>query len=321
MLKHPGNIIGDAWFHVEGDVAHAYYLTCADHLPAHEVWDIGHASSTDLVNWTIHEPALRRAEKGGWDECLATGATVNTGRGYAMAYTNSTRSQTGIAWSDDLHNWTRYSGNPITACDERHYELMSHGTRKALHWRDPFLFRHDGQWHQIVCASNRHGPLNGRGTVGWAVSDDLKSWSVLPPPEIEPFSQEMECPQIHERNGVFHLIFSTFPELLLPHIREQILAADDWSGCVSSLPWNVDKKTNHGPSTFVLTSPALRGPYRPGARPTLFRPSDPVQPYACQLVRFRETDYCLGTIWADDGISHISDPIAVTFGEDGLHTL
>ncbi|MDR1283770.1 MAG: hypothetical protein LBK99_23575 [Opitutaceae bacterium] len=321
MLKHPGNIIGDSWFHVEGDVAHAFYLTCADHLPAHKVWDIGHAVSSDLVNWTLLDLALRRGEAGSWDECLATGSIVKTADGYTMAYTSSNKALTGIAWSRDLSTWTRHTGNPTTACDERYYELMSTGTRKALHWRDPFVFKHDDQWHQLVCASNRAGPEGGRGTVGWAVSDDLKAWTVLPPPQIEPFSQEMECPQIYHRDNIFYLIFSTFPELLLPDAHARIQAADDWGAWMSSLPWNVDKQANHGPSTFVLTSRNLRGLYRPSTHPTLFRPSDPVQPYACQLLRFKDADYCLGTIWADDGISYISDPIKVSFQPGGIRVV
>ena len=320
MLKHPNNIIGDAWFYAEGDVAHAYYLTCASDIPAHTAWDIGHASSTNLIEWTVHDLALRRGEVGSWDETLATGTTVKTPQGYAMAYTSSGNAETGMAWSSDLFTWTRHVGNPTTFCDGHYYEAMSSGLRQALHWRDPFVFYHGGLWHQIVCASRSNAADGSRGTVGWAVSDDLKTWTVLPPPEIFPFSQEMECPQIYHRGGHFYLVFSAFPQLLLPGARSLIEANGEWADVLSSLPWNLDPAVNHGPSTFVLMSRQLRGPYRPPARPTLFSPADPIQPYACQLLSFKGVDYCLGTVWGEGGKSYISDPIPVAFEENGIRT-
>ena len=67
-----------------------------------------------------------------------------------------------------------------------------------------------------------------------------------------------------------------------------------------------------------MISTSLHGPYRLAKRPTLFLPDDPVQPYACQIVRLKEADYCLGTIWADSGISYISDPLPVAFTQHGI---
>lgn len=320
MLKHPENIIGDAWFYSEGDITHAFYLTCSKDIPAHKAWDIGHATSHDLINWELQELALQRGAVGSWDECLATGSVVKYRNGYAMAYTSSTHAETGLAFSKDLYTWERFDHNPTTCCDDRYYERMSNGTRKALHWRDPFLFHEGGTWHQIVCASSRIGPENGRGTVGWATSQDLMKWTVLPPPDVEIFSQELECPQIYHRNGNYYLLFSAFPELILPEKRETIERSQDWGSTVSSLPWNVDKKRNFGPSAFVMMSSTLRGPFRSTPKPCLFQPTDEVQPYASQIIHFHGADYCLGTIWAQDGMSYLSDPIPVIFTSEGIST-
>ncbi len=318
MLEHPENIIGDAWFYSEEDIAHAFYLTCSKEMPAHKAWDIGHAISRDLLRWEVQELALRRGIPGSWDECLATGSVVKYRDGYAMAYTSSTTAETGLAFSNDLYTWERFTKNPTTSCDDRYYERMSNGTRKALHWRDPFLFHEGRTWHQIVCASSRSGPENGRGTLGWAISEDLKEWMILPPPAVEFFSQELECPQIYYRKGMFYLLFSAFPELLLPEKRADIERSQHWGSSVSSLPWNVDKKRNCGPSVFVMMSSSLRGPFRAAPQPCLFQPTDKIQPYASQILHFKGGDYCLGTIWGVDCVSYISDPIPVAFTSEGI---
>ena len=49
MLKDPGSHIGDAWYYIEGDVCHCFYLTCPDTQPRHHCWDI---ASGGFVNFS-----------------------------------------------------------------------------------------------------------------------------------------------------------------------------------------------------------------------------------------------------------------------------
>ncbi|MGE9292128.1 MAG: hypothetical protein ACQKBW_00820, partial [Puniceicoccales bacterium] len=114
MFKHPNHLIGDVWFYAEKDRVHVYYLTCPDTLKPHTEWDIGHATSTDLIRWHVEEPALGRGPKGAWNDCYATGNVVKAGSQYVMSFTSHNRAETGLARSKDLYHWELDSGNPTT---------------------------------------------------------------------------------------------------------------------------------------------------------------------------------------------------------------
>jgi beta-fructofuranosidase len=144
MLIHKGNRIGDAWYFVRDNLVHAYYLTCPVEIPPHVQWDIGHATSRDLVEWEVHELALCRGKRGAWDDALATGSILYWQNRYWMAYTGHRTQQIGVAVSDDLFHWERISEKSVTGIDTRYYEPVGSGERKQPHWRDPFLFEHEG---------------------------------------------------------------------------------------------------------------------------------------------------------------------------------
>lgn len=299
MLKHPGNHIGDVWFYPEENRVHGYYLTCPDTIKPHTEWDIGHATSTNLADWHIEDPALVRAPRGMWNDSYATGCVFKAGGRYAMFFTSRFRAETGIAWSEDLFHWELDSGNPNTSADPRYYELEGVGKRKFRHWRDPFVVKDGDRWLQLVCASDLNRPVHVKGTIGLAESTDLQHWSVLPPLEVEPFCEEMECPQLLVRNNLYYLFFSTLRELIAPAIATNL---------------------KDGPRTtsYVMISETLLGPYRLAKHPQVIPTDFPQQPYASQIVSFQGKDYCLGTIW-EDGKSYIGDPIPVTFGKEGIY--
>ena len=64
MLIHPGYHIGDSWYTIADDTIHCYYLTCPDSIERHTAWDIGHATSRNLVDWDIQPLALRKGPPG-----------------------------------------------------------------------------------------------------------------------------------------------------------------------------------------------------------------------------------------------------------------
>jgi beta-fructofuranosidase len=298
MLKSPDHRIGDVWFYAEKDRVHVYYLTCPDTVAPHTIWDIGHATSTDLTHWQIEEPALIHGPEGQWNDSYATGCVVNAGDHYVMAVTSHNRAETGIARSQDLFRWTLDADNPKTRLDTRYYEPVGPGKRMFRHWRDPFILRTDERWLQLVCASALSRGKDASGTVGLAESRDLHTWKVLPPLEVEAFCEEMECPQIYERNGRYYLIFSTLPSLIHP-------------GPASALPQGPRK------TAYVMTSSHLLGPYHLAEHPYLIPSDFSVKPYACQIVSFMGRDYCLGTVWGE-GLSYMSDPIPVRFDGNGI---
>src|SRR5512139_362929 len=107
MLKHPGNHLGDSWYFIEGDVAHCFYLTCPEGVERHTAWDIGHATSTNLVDWKIVDIILRRGAPGSYDgRCAATGSVIKAYGRYWLAYTgnwNGPKPCVAIAVSDNLY--------------------------------------------------------------------------------------------------------------------------------------------------------------------------------------------------------------------------
>lgn len=298
MLKHTDHHVGDVWFYIEGDLAHAFYLVCPHATPPHTHWDIGHATSRDLINWEIHPLALRQGDAGSWDECLATGCVFRMNDQYAMAFTSHLKAETGLAWSRDLYAWAKDPVFPITRVDARFYELNGTGERTFRHWRDPFVLNHNGEWYQFVCASTPSAPAGGRGSVGVALLKNAQ-WEIQPPLNLEPFCQEMECPQIYVRGKYYYLVFSTFERFITAQQQEK---------------FGADKL---GSGTFVMVADNLLGPYHVTSQPRLLPLSLEKQPYGCQLVNFKGRDYCLGTIW-ESATSYISDPYPVEYSSSGI---
>jgi len=283
-------------------VVHCYYLTCPSNVPLHTAWDIAHAVSDDLVHWDIHGIVLKRGGDKDWDgNCLATGSIIQFKGKYWMAYTgrwNEPDVAVGLAVSDDLYSWVKCDFNPITKLDQRFYEAVGSGQRKFAHWRDPFLFEHNGVVYHHVCASRNNGPIDGGGTLGIARSENMINWDVLPPPQVEPVVQELECPQLHQINNQYFLLFSAFPELFSDKIRSR-----------------------HGEvlrhATYYMKSETPFGPFRMRSIEPIIPPEHTVQPYACQLVSWKDRLYFLGTV-LNNKQNYICDPITLTISDGRL---
>lgn len=81
---------------------------------------IGLCRSRDLRNWVVEPPCLRPEEGAAWERGgLYKPCLVHNKDSYYIFYNAKNRKeghwreQTGVAISQDLKNWTRYSGNPI----------------------------------------------------------------------------------------------------------------------------------------------------------------------------------------------------------------
>ncbi|WP_431074624.1 glycoside hydrolase family 32 protein [Microbacterium phyllosphaerae] len=133
----------------------------------------GHATSTDLVRWTEHDPAIL------WDDDaqIFSGSVVvdhgnTSGFGTAEApplvalYTAAApghQSQALAYSTDGGYVWTKYDGNPV----------LDRGTSD---FRDPKVFRYDdggdGYWVMVAVEAEDRQVLFHR-------SDDLKTWTYL----------------------------------------------------------------------------------------------------------------------------------------------
>ncbi len=310
MLVHPQHQIGDPWFFVDGETVHCFYLVCpldSDDFKS-DSKDIGHATSTDLVNWQIHDLALRRGAPGSYDGAsLATGSVIRAQGRYWMSYTGNHAGPNpcaALAYSDDLFEWHKADWNPITRLDERFYQRTGNAPRAIEHWRDPFLFARDDYFYQAICANRNDGPPDARGTVGLARSRDWREWETLPPLEVEAVASELEVPQIYEVDGRWYLIFCLAPAW--------------WSA-----PWRAqhpDAITRW--STYAMVGASPLGPFTlRDARP-IVPPTHPVSPYAGQIVNWRGQHYLLGKIKVPGNQGNaVCDPIEVIFDAAGVRAL
>jgi len=299
MLTLAGHHIGDSWYCADGGRVHCFFLCCPQDVPRHTAWDIAHASSADLTSWTHHGIVLRRGAAGEWDgACLATGSVLRRGGRFWMAYTGNwcgPRPAVGLATSADLHRWEKHPANPVTAIDERHYTARGRGRRPLPHWRDPFLFEVGGVVYQLVCAAAASGGTPA-GTIGAARSRDMGEWEILPPLDVEPFAEELECPQVISEAGRHYLVFSTPPGLLL---------ADGESPA--------DGEGN----MYSMIGETPLGPFRVGDPAPLLPPGMRQRPYAGRLVAFGGRYVLLGTVWSEAG-DCISDPVPVELTSTGV---
>lgn len=309
MLVHPGNHLGDSWYYVEEETIHCFYLTCPASVPRHEAWGIGHATSANLVDWTIHPLALRKGEPGSYDgRCPATGSVIRFKGRYWIAYTgnwNGPRPTVAIAVSDDLYRWEKLSNNPVTGIDPTYYDDQpAPAPRDWLHWRDPFLFRHEGAVYHYTCAKRNSGPIDERGTLGLARTFDMVHWQVLPPPDVEPVAMELECPQVYAVNGLHYLVFSTALSLFSTAFRAR------YFGDAHRERW----------SSYSMVGPSPFGPFCMHGKGEIIPPDYPVQPYANQVVFWQGRGYLMGTVWnyGNEEQDCICDPIPLQFSETGV---
>jgi beta-fructofuranosidase len=154
---------------------------------AHGAKSWGHASSLDLVDWTMHPPAL---QPGDWYDshgCYSGSAWVMDGRLW-LIYTGNVRdgevrhSYQCLAMSDDGIHFTKLGPT-----------LEQPPAGYTSHFRDPRLWRHWDGFHLVLGAQRN----NGSGTVLHFHSPTLEQWTLRG--ELLPGSNNgymCECPDL-----------------------------------------------------------------------------------------------------------------------------
>ncbi len=162
----------------------------------------GHATSTDLINWTEQAVALRRDELGDIFSGSAVIDKDNTAGFGANAmvtiYTSaSSVQQQSIAYSTDGGNsFTRYTGNPVIKNNDDNL-------------RDPKVFWHEDSKQWVMALAK--GWLRGVEFYG---STNLKNWNHLSTFVIDlpgrP-SLQWECPDLIQMGNKWILLVSVNP--------------------------------------------------------------------------------------------------------------
>ncbi len=308
MFSLPDHHLGDAWFATTPERAHLYFLHCPLGVPRHTRWSIGHASSTDLVNWTHHgalfhsHPAVTADPA---HSCLSTGSVVSYGDRYLMAFLanhNEADPRVLYAESPDLFRWHLIPG---ASC---RLSASGYTTRPSLpfknpRWRDPFLFEHQGWLYQLMTAADERLAPDRDGVVGVMRTRDLLRWEFLPPLRTPPLGADLECPKLHRIDGRWHLLVSLFNVLQSPDF-----AALQPPGLNSS-------------TTFALVADALDGDFRLTGSGRILETDTPGCPYACDAVQHDGRWHLLGTCWSDRLGDTICDPIPLHVTPAGLRSV
>ena len=233
-LKLPERWVWDSWYVQHEGITHAFYLQADKALEnpdlRHRHPSVGHATSTDLVEWTVLEDALVVSAPPAFDDSTTwTGSIVRDDDGlWWMFYTGTSHHEDslvqriGAATSNDLTRWTKVSDHALATADQEHYELLSPEIWHDQAWRDPWVFRFPGQseWHMLITARANHGDPRERGVLGHATSTDLFHWSIEAPlSDPDQGFGQLEVFQFEVVDGVPLLVFSCAEAELGPERR------------------------------------------------------------------------------------------------------
>ena len=307
MLKLRDSWVWDSWYVFDGERHHAFYLRASralgDPNRRHRHPFIGHAVSTDLKNWEVVSDAIAIGDAPAWDSWTTwTGSVTRDDDGlWWMFFTGTSREdggdvqRVGAATSKDLMVWTKIEANPLTEADPEFYEKLDYDLWHDEAWRDPWVFRHEGTWHMIVTARGLEGSRHGRGVAGHAVSEDLKTWKVLPPlTECESGFGQMEVIQISEIEGIPTMVWCCGPNELSPEMREKYPSG----------------------GMFSTTGPSMLGPFNPNE--AVWFPHETL--YAARAVQHEGRWYMIGFIAGPDKDfgGYLCDPIPLVNSGRGV---
>lgn len=256
MFDLPDSWVWDYWFADDGERYHLFFLYASralhDPEARHYRASVGHAVSTDLVEWTRVADALVRSDAPAFDELATwTGSIVRHPDGtWFMFYTGATLApggqnvqRIGYATSPDLFTWTK-AGAPVLEATGPWYEKISSGAWHDEAFRDPWVFADpDGNgWHMLITARAPEGLVEGRGVIGHAWSADLRTWELREPlsaPSADGFGQ-LEVLQAEVVDGRPVVIFSCLKEHSTASRRSA--AGGTWAVPAESLlgPFDID---------------------------------------------------------------------------------
>jgi hypothetical protein len=192
--------------------------------------DFGHESSSDLITWDNHDPALTISETGNWDDehVWAPSIVYNpVDELYYMHYAGVTdgftqsaanhKERIGLATSSDLITWDKYPGNNCAGttgegclmdCDfpwNAWGEIEDSWTYQC---RDPNIFFDSvsGNWYMVYSTSP--SPFDWKMIVGLAKSSDLINWEDLGPINNTLYGKA-ESAHIVEKEGLYYLFFTS----------------------------------------------------------------------------------------------------------------
>lgn len=208
-LHDPGHYIKDYTIIYANGRIHCFYIRGKagpkqswEDLPNET--DFGHASTADLVHWTIHEPVLP-TRPGTWEERNVWAPHAFRFGGLCwMMYTgvnDHIAQRLGLAQSSDMFNWRRFEGNPVITPGS----WADWGEDRWGDGRDPCVWVEGGVAYCYYSAKLRKEgePV---GVIACAVSTDLRRWV-----DVGPVLQTKYIPesaQVFRNGGKYYMLTS-----------------------------------------------------------------------------------------------------------------
>lgn len=298
MLSREDEWVWDSWYVVDNSQLHAFYLMAPKSLGnpdlRHVNARVGHSVSHDGMNWEHLPDALGPSSTPHFDDqAIWTGSIVKIGSLWHMFYTGISattqirRQAIGLATSTDLMSWTRVSPQPILVAQPP-LALLDNEYDGSEHFRDPWVFSHENQWHMLITASDN----DGWGTVAHATSGDALNWDLQHPLVTRSQLKQIEVTQTICVDGVWFLIFCAGAS----DIQRTGVTPAFGTYCVPA-------ESPVGPFDFDRARVLAEGIY------------------AGRVVNFNNTWFLLGFIDSGepgDFTGVICDPIEIMCAEDGL---
>jgi len=195
FFNEPGQPVLDHSVVLADGIYHLFYLRGSPAI------NVGHATTTDFIHWTIQPPVLQRGTT--WNRLLWA-PHVYWGNGqWNMFYTavaNTGTQQTGVAFSTDLYNWVMldypiYHPDPSWA--EWSPDYFTHG-------RDPHVMEYNGKYYQFLTAKT----WNNRGAVAMGESTDLINWVDIGPVYTHNIWHVLESVFVFKHNTKWQMMFT-----------------------------------------------------------------------------------------------------------------
>ncbi len=218
FFVHPGKEVWDYCVVRHKDLYHIFYIAYDEATPGARCQALGHATSPDLIHWTILDPAVI-AGPDWWDADNLWAPDVvwdDVRQRWTMLYTgvDALKVQRACAaHSTDLCAWTKEPSNPVFVPDSLTYYWSP--TLAWSSFRDPFVYQENGLWHMLSTAGQRINGFPGQklGIVHRASSTDLVNWTdqgalYKHTGSFAVSGHDMESTQYLKR-GAYHHLFMT----------------------------------------------------------------------------------------------------------------
>ena len=213
LIERPGGILSmDYWFYTKNGVYHAFFLEMLPRTPERQYNQrIGHAVSSDFINWK-YEGTILDGYTEGWDNLhLATGSVAKIGDTYYMMYTGHSidRPGLGMAKSKDLYTWERVGNGPVIAELRNYTSTYKDKEYNCRILADPYIYPEaiDGYFYAYVNSWATDMPYNNRGCQLMFRSRNLVDWESYKIAIITDDLDRLETAQVWEHNGKWYMSF------------------------------------------------------------------------------------------------------------------